>query len=31
VSVRLDRENYEFLQEITKEEGSDLSEAIPDR
>ena len=24
MSVRMDRENYDFLHEITKEEGSDL-------
>lgn len=28
MSVRMDRENYEFLHEITKEEGSDLSKAV---
>jgi len=30
MSVRMDRENYEFLREITKEEGSDLSKAVRD-
>lgn len=30
MSVRMDRENYEFLHEITKEEGSDLSKAVRD-
>jgi predicted HTH domain antitoxin len=28
VSVRMDRDNYEFLHEMTKEEGSDLSKAV---
>jgi predicted HTH domain antitoxin len=28
MSVRMDRENYEFLHEMTKEEGSDLSKAV---
>ena len=28
MSVRMDRENYDFLHEITKEEGSDLSKAV---
>ena len=28
MSVRMDRDNYEFLHEITKEEGSDLSKAV---
>ena len=28
--VRMDRENYEFLHEITTEEGSDLSKAVRD-
>ncbi len=28
MSVRIDRDNYEFLHEITKEEGSDLSKAV---
>jgi predicted HTH domain antitoxin len=30
MSVRMDSENYDFLQEITKEEGSDLSKAVRD-
>lgn len=30
MSVRMDRQNYEFLHEITKEEGSDLSKAVRD-
>jgi predicted HTH domain antitoxin len=30
MSVRMDRENYNFLHEITKEEGSDLSKAVRD-
>lgn len=30
MSVRMDRENYEFLREITREEGSDLSKAVRD-
>jgi predicted HTH domain antitoxin len=30
MSVRMDRENYDFLHEITKEEGSDLSKAVRD-
>lgn len=30
MSVRMDRENYEFLHEITREEGSDLSKAVRD-
>jgi predicted HTH domain antitoxin len=30
MSVRMDRENYEFLHEIAKEEGSDLSKAVRD-
>jgi len=30
MSVRMDRGNYEFLHEITKEEGSDLSKAVRD-
>lgn len=29
-SVRMDRENYEFLHEMAKEEGSDLSKAVRD-
>jgi predicted HTH domain antitoxin len=28
ISVRMDRENYEFLREVTKEEGGDLSKAV---
>jgi predicted HTH domain antitoxin len=28
MSIRMDRENYEFLREITKEERSDLSKAV---
>jgi hypothetical protein len=28
MSVRMDRENYEFLHEIAKEEDSDLSKAV---
>ncbi len=28
MSVRMDRDNYEFLHEITREEGSDLSKAV---
>ena len=28
MSLRMDRENYDFLHEITKEEGSDLSKAV---
>lgn len=28
MSVRMDRENYDFLRAITKEEGSDLSKAV---
>lgn len=28
MSVRMDRDNYEFLHEITKEDGSDLSKAV---
>jgi len=28
MSVRMDRDNYEFLYEITREEGSDLSKAV---
>ena len=27
---RMDRDNYDFLHEITKEEGSDLSKAVRD-
>jgi predicted HTH domain antitoxin len=30
MSVRMDRGNYDFLHEITKEEGSDLSKAVRD-
>jgi hypothetical protein len=30
MSIRVDRDNYEFLQEITKEERSDLSKAVRD-
>jgi predicted HTH domain antitoxin len=30
MSVRMDPENYEFLHENTKEEGSDLSKAVRD-
>jgi len=30
MSVRMDRENYDFLREITREEGSDLSKAVRD-
>ena len=30
MSVRMDRENYEFLHRIAKEEGSDLSKAVRD-
>ena len=30
MSVRMDRNNYEFLLEITKEERSDLSKAVRD-
>ena len=30
MSVRMDRDNYDFLHEITKEEGSDLSKAVRD-
>lgn len=28
MSVRMDRDNYEFLHEITREQGSDLSKAV---
>ena len=28
MSIRMDRNNYEFLSEITKEERSDLSKAV---
>lgn len=30
MSIRMDRDNYEFLNEITKEEQSDLSKAVRD-
>jgi predicted HTH domain antitoxin len=30
MSIRMDRDNYEFLNEITKEERSDLSKAVRD-
>src|SRR4030088_615238 len=30
MSIRMDRENYDFLPEITKEERSDLSKAVRD-
>ncbi len=30
MSIRMDRENYKFLTEITKEERSDLSKAVRD-
>lgn len=30
MSIRMDRNNYEFLSEITKEERSDLSKAVRD-
>jgi len=30
MSIRMDRDNYEFLHEITKEEQSDLSKAVRD-
>jgi predicted HTH domain antitoxin len=30
MSIRMDRGNYEFLREITKEERSDLSKAVRD-
>jgi predicted HTH domain antitoxin len=30
MSIRMDRENYEFLAEISKEERSDLSKAVRD-
>ena len=30
MSVRMDRDNYEFLHKITKEERSDLSKAVRD-
>jgi predicted HTH domain antitoxin len=30
MSIRMDRENYEFLTEITKQERSDFSKAVRD-
>ncbi|HXU47744.1 MAG TPA: UPF0175 family protein [Candidatus Binatia bacterium] len=30
MSVRMDSDNYRFLREITKEEGTDLSKAVRD-
>lgn len=30
MSVRMDRDNYEFLHEMAREEGSDLSKAVRD-
>ena len=30
MSIRMDRSNYEFLNQITKEERSDLSKAVRD-
>ncbi len=30
MSIRMDRDNYEFLSEITKEQRSDLSKAVRD-
>jgi predicted HTH domain antitoxin len=30
MSIRMDRDNYEFLHKITKEERSDLSKAVRD-
>lgn len=30
MNIRMDRDNYEFLHEITKEERSDLSKAVRD-
>jgi predicted HTH domain antitoxin len=30
MSIRMDRENYDFLTEISKEERSDLSKAVRD-
>jgi predicted HTH domain antitoxin len=30
MSIRMDRDNYEFLTEITKEDHSDLSKAVRD-
>jgi predicted HTH domain antitoxin len=30
MSIRMDRDNYEFLSAISREEGSDLSKAVRD-
>jgi predicted HTH domain antitoxin len=30
MSIRMDRENFEFLNELTKEQSSDLSKAVRD-
>jgi predicted HTH domain antitoxin len=30
MSIRMDRENFEFLRELTKEQRSDLSKAVRD-
>jgi hypothetical protein len=30
MSIRMDRENFEFLDELTKEQRSDLSKAVRD-
>jgi predicted HTH domain antitoxin len=30
MSIRMDRENFEFLKELTKEQRSDLSKAVRD-
>jgi predicted HTH domain antitoxin len=30
ISIRMDRDNYEFLAELSKEERSDLSKAVRD-
>jgi predicted HTH domain antitoxin len=30
MSIRMDRENFEFLKELTKEQKSDLSKAVRD-
>jgi predicted HTH domain antitoxin len=30
MSIRMDRDNYEFLSELTREERSDLSKAVRD-
>jgi len=30
MSIRMDRENFEFLNELTKEQRSDLSKAVRD-